>query len=313
MKRRHLLALPALLATPASAQSRPIRLIVPFIAGSAPDVIARQLSERLPAALGAPVVIENRPGAGGNIGFEYVARTQHDAPVLMLGTNSLVINPALHRNPLRFDAFRDFVPVNLAVAMPHVLIVPSNGPADVAALLASLRAQPEQNYASGGNGSGAHLAAEMFRERAGVRVTHVPFRGAPDIVNAVMAGTVSFGFPTLATATELVRAGRLRALAVTSPARNHALPAVPALAETLPGFDLVSWFALLASSGASPDFVRRVDEAVRAAFADAAFRDRVQADGSVGVAMPGAAFAEFLRAEQVKWTEAVRLSGAQVD
>jgi len=316
MHRRTMLLAGAAFASPALAQpwpARPVRLLVPFIPGSAPDVIARQLAERLSPALGQPVVIENRPGAGGNIGFEAGARSAPDGYTLVLGTNSLVINPALTRRTLGFDAFRDFAPVTVAFAMPHLLVVPPAGPATAAALIESLRARPDQNYASGGNGSGAHLAAELFKATARVQATHVPFRGAPDIVNNVMAGQVQFGFPTLSTATELARAGRLKALAVTSPERNHALPDVPTLAETLPGFDLVSWFAIVVPAGTPPEIIRRVDEAVREALADPAFRARATADGSTAVGLGPERFAPFLRAEAAKWGEAVRISGAQVD
>lgn len=316
--RRGLIATATTLAAGAAAAqapwpTRPVRLLVPFIPGSAPDVIARQLAERLSPTLGQPVVIENRPGAGGNIGFEAGARSAPDGYTLILGTNSLVINPALTRRPLGFDAFRDFAPVVVAFAMPHLLIVPPGGPDSTAALIAGLRARPDQNYASGGNGSGAHLAAEMFKAAARVQAVHVPFRGAPDIVTNVMAGTVQFGFPTLSTATELVRAGRLKALAVTSATRNHALPEVPPLAETLPGFDLTSWFALVAPAGTPVAAITRVEAAVQEALADPAFRARATADGSAAVGLGPERFASFLREEAVKWGDAVRISGATVD
>lgn len=319
MRRRGFLAAGAgLLAVPhARAQgawpARPVRLLVPFIPGSAPDVIARQIGERIAPILGQPVVIENRGGAGGNIGFEAGARSPNDGYTLMLGTNSLVINPALTRRTLPFDAFRDFAPITVVFAMPHVLIVPPNGPETTAALIASLKARPDQNYASGGNGSGAHLSAELFKSAAGVQAVHVPFRGAPDIVNNVMAGNVQFGFPTLSTATELVKAGRLKALGVTSAQRNHALPQVPAIAEALPGFELTSWFALMAPAGVPAAVVQRVDAAVQEALRDEAFRTRTTADGSIAVGMGPEPFAAFLRAEAQKWGEAVRISGAQVD
>ncbi|MBU8542207.1 MULTISPECIES: tripartite tricarboxylate transporter substrate binding protein [Roseomonadaceae] len=307
-----LLAAPALRAQPAWP-ARTVRLLVPFIPGSAPDVIARQLAERIGASLGQPMVVENRGGAGGNIGFEAGARAAPDGYTFLLGTNSLVINPALTSRTLGYDAFRDFAPVNVAFAMPHLLIVPSNGPVSTAALIEGLKARPDQNYASGGNGSGAHLAAEMFKASAQVQAVHVPFRGAPDIVNNVMSGQVQFGFPTLATATELVKAGKLKGLAVTSAARNHALPQVPTMAETLPGFDLTSWFALMAPTGTPVDAITRVDAAVRQALEDPAFRARTTADGSIAIGMGPDRFATFLRAEAQKWGEAVRVSGARID
>lgn len=319
MDRRALIGMAAALGLPGIAQAqawpsaRPIRLIVPYIPGSAPDVIARQLAERLTQALGQAVPIENRGGAGGNIGTEYAARQAPDGYALMIGTNAILVNPVLYARPVGYDPLRDFAPVTVATAMPHALIVPPSGPATIGALIESLKARPGQNYASGGNGSGAHLAAELFKARAGVQATHVPFRGAPDIVNNVMAANVEFGFPTLATATELVRAGRLRALAVTSPSRNHALPDVPAVAETLPGFDLVSWFAVMAPAGTPPEIVARLDAAIQQALADPALRARIMADGSIVMAFGPERFAAFIRTEAAKWGEAVRISGARVD
>jgi tripartite-type tricarboxylate transporter receptor subunit TctC len=293
--------------------NRPVRLLVPFIPGSAPDVIARGLAERIGAAIGHPVVVENRGGAGGNIGFEAAARSPNDGYTLLLGTNSLVINPALTSRRLGFDPLRDFVPITVAFAMPHCLIVPLQGPATTAELIAGLKARPDQNYASGGNGSGAHLAAELFKAAAGVQAVHVPFRGAPDIVNNVLSGNVQFGFPTLATVTELIKAGRLRGLGVTSAQRNHAVPEVPTIAETLPGFELTSWFAVMGVAGMPQEAVTRVDAAIQAALADPAFRARTTADGSIAVGMGPEPFAAFLGHEAQKWGEAVRISGARVD
>jgi tripartite-type tricarboxylate transporter receptor subunit TctC len=313
------MALAAGLPLPALGQApyptRTVRLLVPFIPGSAPDVIARSLGERLTPALGQPVVIENRGGAGGNIGFEAGARAAPDGYTLILGTNSLVINPALHARPLPFDPLRDFAPVTLAFAMPHMLVTSPDLPArNVAGLVVLLGGEPEKhNYASGGNGSGAHLAAALFLNRAGVRATHVPYRGAPEIITSVMAGQTSFGFPTMSTAVPLVRDAKLRALAVTSPRRNPGMPDVPAMAETIPGFDVVSWFGLVVPAGTPPAIIARVDEATRAALAEPEFARRMSADGTVIVGMPAAEFGPYLVAEQAKWAEAVRISGARVE
>jgi tripartite-type tricarboxylate transporter receptor subunit TctC len=226
-----------------------------------------------------------------------------------------VINPALHARPLPFDPLRDFAPVTLAFAMPHMLIVPPDLPArDVAGLIALLKAEPEKhNFASGGNGSGAHLSAALFLNAAGVRATHVPYRGAPEIITSVMAGHTSFGFPTMSTAVPLVKDAKLRALAVTSPARNPAMPDVPAMTEALPGFDLVSWFALVVPAGTPPAIIARLDEVTRTVLADADFARKMTADGTVIVSMAAAQFGPYLRSEQAKWAEAVRLSGARVD
>jgi tripartite-type tricarboxylate transporter receptor subunit TctC len=301
-------------ASPAPAwPSRPIRLIMPYIPGSAPDVLMRVLVDRMGAILGQPIVIENRAGAGGTIGTEFAARAAPDGYTQLCGANTMVILPHLHRRPLGFDPIRDFTPIIGLTAIPHVLIVSNDGPRSLAELIAELKARPGTPYASGGNGTPAHLAAELFRVSAGVEITHVPFRGAPDIVNNVMSGQVRFGFPTQPTATELVRAGRLRALAVTSPERNHALPDVPTVAETLPGFSVVTWFGLLGPAGLPADVVRRVEAAARTALSDPQVKARIESDGSVVLGMPASQFADYYRADYARWGEAVRISGAQVD
>ena len=316
-RRMMLLALPTLVASPAWAQgypTRPVRFLVPFIPGSAPDVIARQIADRLSPALGQPVVVENRPGSGGNIGFALGARASADGYTLILGTNSLVINPALYAR-VEYDPLADFIPVHLAFAMPHLLVVSAEAaPRDLPALVALLKAEPgRHNYASGGNGSGAHLAAELLKSRAGVEAVHVPYRGAPDIINAVLGKQVLFGLPTMSTAMPLVTAGRLRALAVTSPRRSPALPAVPTLAEHYPGAEVVSWFAVMLPAGTPVPIVARLEEALRSLFADEAWLARMTADGTIAVNMGHEAFAAYYRGEAAKWAELVRLSGARVE
>lgn len=315
-RRTLLLVLPAL-AAPARGQAwpaRPVRFLVPFIPGSAPDVIARQIAERLAPALGQPVVVENRAGSGGNIGFAYGARAPNDGYTIILGTNSLVINPALYRR-VEFDPMADFIPVHLPFAMPHLLVVSAEAaPRDLDALVALLKAEPgRHNYASGGNGSGAHLSAELFRSRAEVQVVHVPYRGAPEIINAVLGGQVLFGVPTMSTAMPLVASGRLRALAVTSPRRSPALPEVPALAERFPGAEVVSWFAVMVPAGVPAPIVARLDAALRGLFADEAWVTRMTADGTIAVTMGHEAFAAYYRGEVAKWAELVRISGARVE
>lgn len=293
--------------------SRPVRLVVPFIPGSAPDVIARTLAERISPALGQPVVIENRPGAGGNIGFAWVARQPADGYTLLLGTSSLVINPALYRR-VEYDPIRDFTPINLTYAMPHLLVVPNASPArDAAGLVAMLRADPQLTYASGGYGSGAHLAAELLLVRAGVKAVHVPYRGAPDIINAVLAGQVAFGLPTMSTAVPLVQAGQIRALAVTSPRPSPVFPDVPPLAAAVPGAVLVSWFGILGPAGTPAPVVAKVDEAIRAVLADPAFVARVTSDGTMVLGEDAAAFAAMLPGDAAAWAELVRISGAKVE
>lgn len=294
--------------------ARPIKLIVPFIPGSAPDVIARGLSERLTTALGQSVVIDNKPGAGGNIGLDAIAKSAGDGYTLGLGTSSLSINPHLYRK-VPFDPVNDFTPVNLTYAMPHALIVQADSPLKtVSDLVRTLKAEPgKYNYASGGNGSGAHLCAELFKSMAGVDAVHVPYRGAPEIITSVMGGSALFGFPTLSTAVPLVKGGKIRALAVTGPKRNPALPEVPPVGETVLGFEVVSWFGVMAPAKFPVELARRIDQEIQKALADPAFRDKVQADGTEIVGLGYQAFPDYLRQDLQKWKRAVELSGAKVD
>ena len=294
--------------------SKSIRFIVPYLPGSAPDVIARLLAERLTLALGQSLVIENRPGAGGNIGTEMIAKAPADGYTIGLGTSAIVTNPWLYRK-IGYDPVADFIPINLAIAMPHLLVVSPDSPVKtVADLIRMLKEAPGKfNYASGGNGSGAHLAAELFKSMAGVDMVHVPYKGAPDIVNSVIAKSTACGFPTLATASSLVKGGRLRAIAVTGGKRNHALPDVPTIGETIAGYELASWFGLIAPAKTPMEAIRRIDAEAQKALHDPAFRDRVQADGSEVVNMSHVEFAEKVKADYIRSKRTVELSGARVD
>ena len=293
---------------------RPIKLIVPFIPGSAPDVIARGLSERLTTALGQPVVIDNKPGAGGNIGLDAIAKSPADGYTIGLGTSSLSINPYLYRK-VPFDPIDDFTPINLTYAMPHALIVQADSPIKTTAdLVRELKAGPgKYNYASGGNGSGAHLCAELFKAMAGLDVVHVPYRGAPEILTSVMGGSALFGFPTFSTAVPLVKSGKVRCLGVTGPKRNPALPDVPPVGDTVSGFEVVSWFGILAPGRFPAEAAARIDAEIQKALADPAFRQKVQSDGTEIVGLGHKEFPAYLRQDLQKWKRAVELSGAKVD
>jgi tripartite-type tricarboxylate transporter receptor subunit TctC len=320
MHRRTLLK--AALATPllpavARAQAwpaRPVRFIVPYIPGSAPDVIARTLAERLSGALGQSLVIENRPGAGGNIGTEMIAKAPPDGYAIGLATSAIVTNPWLYRK-VGYDPVADFAAINLSIAMPHLLVVAADSPIkSTAELVAMLKDAPGRfNYASGGNGSGAHLAAELFKVTAGLDMVHVPYKGAPEIITSVIGKSTALGFPTLATAVPHVKGGRLRALAVTGAKRNHALPEVPTVGEAVAGYEMASWFGLVAPARTPMEVLRRIDAEAQKALQDPAFRARVQADGSEVVNLGQAEFAAFIKADFAKLKRVVELSGARVD
>ena len=320
MKRRTLLGtIAAVAALPgvARAQAWPaksIRFIVPYIPGSAPDVLARTLAERLGSGLGQSLVIENRPGAGGNIGTELIAKAPADGYAIGLGTSAITTNPWLYRK-IAYDPVNDFAAINLCITMPHLLVVAADSPVkSVAELTRMFKDAPGKfNYASGGNGSGAHLAAELFKAMTGVDVVHVPYKGAPEIITSVIGKATVCGFPTFATALPHVKGGRLRAIAVTGTTRNHALPDVPTIGETVAGYEMASWFGLIAPVKMSPEIVRRIDAETQKAFADPAFRDKVQADGSEVVSMGHTEFTAFMKTDLAKLKRAVELSGARVD
>jgi tripartite-type tricarboxylate transporter receptor subunit TctC len=302
---------------PALAQypTKPVKIVVPFIAGSAPDVLARAVGDKLAQRLGQPVVIENRPGAGGNIGAEALARMPPDGYALLLATSSHVVNPALYGR-VGYDPVKDFVPVALLMKLPSLLVVPPDSPATtVGQLVALARAKPGQlNYGSGGAGSLAHLAGATFTAVAGIDVVHVPYKGAPEIITSLLSGQTQFGFPTFSTALPQVKAGKLKALGVTSAKRNPQLPEVPTMQEAMqPGFELEAWFGLWAPAGTPEAIVQRINADTAAALRDPALRAQLASDGSEVVTATPEEFATYVKTEIVKWSRIVKDSGARVD
>jgi len=317
---RGLAAVAALLAlaAPAAAQypNKPIKLVVPFIAGSAPDALARSVADRLGTRLGQPIVIENRGGAGGNVGAEYAAKQPADGYTLMLATSSHLANPLLY-GKVGYDPVKDFVPVALLIRMPSLFVVSNDLPVkDVKDLIALAKTKPgAMNYGSGGNGSQAHLAGAMFRSSAGIDVVHVPYKCAPEIISSILSGSTQMGFPTFSTALPQVKGGKMKALAVTSPKRNPLLPEVPTLLEAMPnGFDLEAWFGVWAPAGTPADIVKKLNAEIGTVLADPDFRNNLAADGSEVLARGTAAeFDDYVKSENVKWARVVKDSGARIE
>lgn len=301
----------------ASAQGwpeRPIRLVVPFPPGSSPDLIARTVAEPLAAALGQAVVVENRPGAGGNIGTAQVARAQPDGHTFVFTIQGpLVTAPMLSRS-LGYDPQRDLVPVTLVATSPNVLVVsPALGANTLAEFVRYAKARSGQlNYGSVGNGSASHLAMELFKTRAGVDLVHVPYQGFPQVVNAMLAGQVQASFMVPAIAMGQVRAGKLKALGVTTLGRTSALPELPTLAEQgYAGFEAISWQAVLAPAGTPPGVVERMSrELVRIIRSDEV-RSRMLAQYFSAAGTAPQALALLMKSERDRWARVIRAAGVQ--
>ncbi|MDB5370237.1 MAG: hypothetical protein JWP20_1795 [Roseomonas sp.] len=301
-------ALPAR-AQPAGWPRKPIRLIVAFAPGGATDVLTRLLAERLQAGLGQPVVVENRAGAAGIIGTEAAAHAAPDGYTLLQGTISThAMNVPLYGAKLSYDPVRDFAPIARTSTGYNLLVVhPAVAAANVAELIALAKARPGGlAYGSGGNGTSTHLAAEMFKTMAGVDLLHVPFRSTAPAAAALVAGEIQLMFDTSVSSLPLVRDGRVRALAVTAPRRMASMPDLPAVAETLPGFEMGTWNGLYAPAGTPPAILERIDEATRAALRDPDLIARYAALGTEVFYAGGAEATEFLKAEILRWTRVVR-------
>lgn len=314
-------ALATMLAAPwpAGAQdwpTRPVRLVVPFPPGSISDALARLVTDRLAAPLGQRFVIDNRGGAAGNIGTEHVARSDPDGYTFGLASSGThAANLALYRN-IPYDPERDFVAVSGLVTVPNILVVrPSLEAMTVAAFVAMARARPgELTYGSIGNGSSQHLAGTQFEQLAGVKLTHVPYRAVPPIIVDMGAGRLDASFQLVPNVVEQVRAGTLRALAVATPARLPALPAVPTMAEAgVPGFETAGWFGVVAPRGTPEAIVQRLAKEIGAVLASTEVRERFAAIGAEPMPRGPDAFRAFIAAEVPRWREIVRASGAQLD
>jgi len=309
----------ALTAASAHAQawpSKPIRYIVPFAPGGTTDILARTVGDKLAIALGQPVVIENKPGAGGGVGAEITAKSAPDGYTIMGGTISThAINASLYKS-LPYDPVRDFAPIVLIARVPNMLVVHPDIPAkNVSELIALLRANPgKYTFASAGNGTSQHLSGELFKSMAGAEMQHVPYKGSPPALQDVMGGQVSMTFDNITTAWPLAKGGKLRALAVTTAKRSAIAPDVPTLAEAgLPGFEVGSWQGVFAPAGTPPDIVKRLNAEIVKILNTPDVRDKLAALGAEVVGNSPEEFATMVKAEVGKWADVVKKSGARVD
>jgi tripartite-type tricarboxylate transporter receptor subunit TctC len=322
MKRRQTLAL--LAAAPlARAQARPIRLIVPYPAGGPLDVMARALADKVKDTLGT-VIVENRPGAGGNIGADAVAKAAPDGTMIVMGAVAThAINPWLYAK-IPYDPLRDFTPLTLVARVPNVLVMNVEAAqrlkiASVRDLVAYAKANPGRlNYGSGGNGSAGHLAGEMFKAKAGVFMVHIPYAGGPPAQLALLSGQVDLTFDNLATASANIRAGRLRAIAMTTERRSSVMPEVPTIAESardlgLGDFNIDTWFGLFGPARLPAEVTQRLNKVFVEALGSPELKARAATLMAELAPDTPEQFAAFVRSELAKYETVVKASGAKVD
>ena len=318
MKTRYVVLLLAI-ALPVAGQSypsKPIRFVVAFPPGGGTDIIARTIGTRLGERFGQQVIIDNRPGAGGNIGTDIVAKAPPDGYTILMGSvGPLAINASL-MGKLAFDPLRDFAPVTLCDAVPNMLVLnPAVAAGSVKELIAFAKARPgEINYASSGLGTPAQLAGALFNSMAGVKLVHIPYKGGVLALTEVMAGRVQLMFSTMPPALPHVKAGKLKALAVTSVQRSPAMPELPTVAEAaLPGFEAITWHGVVAPAGTPGTIVARLNTEIVGILRVPEVKERLAAQGAEAASTTPAQFAAYIRTEAVKWAKVVRESGARAE
>ena len=291
--------------------TRPVRLILGYAPGNAPDIVARLIGQWLSERLGQPFIIENRPGAGTNIGTDAVVRAPADGYTLLLCGTPNATNAALY-DKLNFDLIRDIAPVASIVRVPYVMEVHPSVPAkSLPEFIAYAKANPRKlNIASPGNGTGSHLAGELFKMMAGVDLFHVPYRGA-QVFPALLAGDAHVYFGPLLSSIEYVRTGKLRALAVTTATRSPILPDVPVLSETLPGYEASNWFGLCAPKATPAEIVDKLNKEINASLAEPKIKARFADLGAAVLALSPADFGRLIAEEIEKWGKVVKFSGAK--
>ena len=311
-RRTVLLSASALIAARAHGQGVATRILVGAPAGGSTDTLARTLGQELGRLLGRTVVVENRPGAGGNIAAEAVAKAAPDGNTLLMSFTSHAINASLYPS-LPFDPIKDFTPLTCVATSPSMLVAhPSVAAKDVRELIALAKAKPGKlNFAIGAVGSSLHLAGDLFKMQSGAFIVNIPYRGTAPAIQDVIAGQVELMFAAVGNAQAHIRAGKLKALGVTSSKRLAAFPDVPAIAEVLPGYESSAWFGLFGPARMNAELTRRISDAARQAIATPEVRRRLEAEGSVAVGNSPEEFAKFVQLEIARWAKVVKFSGAK--
>lgn len=294
--------------------AKPVKIVVTFPPGGAPDTLARILADKWGQSLGQTFTVDNKPGAGGNIGADYVAKSSADGATLLVGTvGTHAINPALYAN-IPYNNIKDFTPISFLASTPNMLVVNNAVPAKTVKELIALAGHTPLTFGSSGSGTSIHLSGELFNTLAGVKMQHIPYKGRAQAIPDLLGGRITMIFDNMPSVLPLVKAGNLRAIAVTSATRSAAAPTVPTIAESgLPGFEASSWFALFAPSGLPRDVLSRINTETTRVLALPDVREKLALLG-LDVA-PGTpeALATFIQTETVKWAKVVKESGAQLD
>ena len=313
-----LLVLGATISLGAQAQSypnKPISMVVPQAAGGTNDIVARLIAPAFGEAIGTSIVVENKPGAGGNIGTQGVARAPKDGYTLLLTINSAqAINPSLYKNP-GFDPVNDFVPLYYVGATPYVLVSPPGSPyKTLADVVAAAKKKPgELSYASAGNGTISHLLGAMLNMSAGIDMQHIPYKGVAPAINDVLGGQVPLAFASLPSALNYIKAGKLQAIAISSAKRSAAAPEIPTIAETYPDCVGEVWVAIFAPMGVTAEVIKKIQAAMEKTMSTAEVREKLTAQGLDLAPVPTAKLSSLLKEELAKWAKIVKASGAQLD